>query len=231
MWPIPSYLDWPDIKRIESWLDCFSLLTLILQLNYLQLRFLRQQFQALQQQFQLLQHEVQAHSLSAELTSTALHPLEASDSGNDDQQARVATLMEPIHSANGASGQFRLCHEPRLEKLTESDDVEHFLFTFERIAAACRWPKSEWVFRLIPLLTGKARGAYVHMDFDDSCDYDDVKPAILRKYDINPESYRQRFALSMLNLMKAPKSCMSDRKNYMGSGYNQKINQFKKLGK
>lgn len=31
------------------------------------------------------------------------------------------------------------------------------------------------------------------MDFDDSCEYDDGKAAILKKYDINPETYRQRF--------------------------------------
>ncbi|XP_035983424.1 uncharacterized protein LOC105922137 [Fundulus heteroclitus] len=81
----------------------------------------------------------------------------------------------------------------RLEKLTEDDDIEHFLVTFERMAKAYRWQKSDWVFRLIPLLTGRARGAYVHMDIDDALDYDKVKSAILLKYDVNPESYRQKF--------------------------------------
>ncbi|XP_035999649.1 uncharacterized protein LOC118564770 [Fundulus heteroclitus] len=61
------------------------------------------------------------------------------------------------------------------------------------MAAACRWPKADWVFHLIPLLTGKARSAYVHMDVDETHNYDDVKTAILKKYDINPETYRQRF--------------------------------------
>lgn len=56
---------------------------------------------------------------------------------NEDQQTCVAGSIEPIHSVNNASGQFRFCHESRLEKLMESDDVEHFLLTFERIAAAC----------------------------------------------------------------------------------------------
>ncbi|KAF7642819.1 hypothetical protein LDENG_00250170 [Lucifuga dentata] len=64
---------------------------------------------------------------------------------------------------------------------------------YERIAAACQWPKHDWVFHLIPLLTGKARSAYVHMDGDDSLEYDKVKTAILRKYDINPGTCRQRF--------------------------------------
>lgn len=50
----------------------------------------------------------------------------------------------------------------------------------------------DWVFRLLPLLTGKARGAYVHMDVDDAHEYDKVKTAVLKKY-INPETYRHRF--------------------------------------
>lgn len=60
---------------------------------------------------------------------------------------------------------------------------------FERIALACRWRKNDWVFRLTPLVTGKAKGAYVHMDIDESLDYDKVKTAILNKYEINPETY------------------------------------------
>ncbi len=49
----------------------------------------------------------------------------------------------------------------------------------------------DWGFCLIPLLTGKARSAYVHMDVDDSLDYDKVKCAIFKKY--NHETYRPRF--------------------------------------
>lgn len=95
--------------------------------------------------------------------------------------------------------------EPKLEKLSESDDIEHFLITFERIATACRWPKVDWAFRLIPLLTGKARAAYVHMDIDDSLDYEQVKSAILRKYDISRETYRQRFRSLEVGPLESPR--------------------------
>lgn len=53
--------------------------------------------------------------------------------------------------------------------------------TFERIAAACWWPKSDWVFQLILLLTSKARSTYVHMDMDDAHDYESVKDVMLKK--------------------------------------------------
>uniref|UniRef100_A0AAR2J536 SCAN box domain-containing protein n=1 Tax=Pygocentrus nattereri TaxID=42514 RepID=A0AAR2J536_PYGNA len=53
--------------------------------------------------------------------------------------------------------------------------------------------KPNWALHLIPLLEGKARAAYVAMDAEDACDYQKVKSAVLRKYEINKETYRQRF--------------------------------------
>jgi len=78
------------------------------------------------------------------------------------------------------------------------------LTTFERMATACRWPKANWAIRLVPLLTGKARSAYVAMDVADAEDYDKVKEAILIKYEINAEIYRQRFCSSEILLDETP---------------------------
>ncbi|XP_028253710.1 uncharacterized protein LOC114429061 [Parambassis ranga] len=83
--------------------------------------------------------------------------------------------------------------EPKLLPLSPEDDIEHFLTTFERMAQVCRWPRDEWAVRLVPLLTGKARSAYVLMDMADSEDYERVKAAILAKYEITAETYRRRF--------------------------------------
>lgn len=78
-------------------------------------------------------------------------------------------------------------------KLEESDDIEQYLTTFERLATAYRWPRTEWAVYLIPYLTGRARAAYVAMDVGEAMDYSKVKAAILMKYDINEEIYRERF--------------------------------------
>ncbi|XP_016533291.1 uncharacterized protein LOC103146684 [Poecilia formosa] len=150
-----------------------------------------QRFKALQHQFNLLQSEIGQRS-----------QLDPPAAGSDNQPSTSAQQAEAISASPSptalsptASSAIRFSPqmEGRLEKLTEDDDIEHFLVTFERMAAAYRWQKADWVFRLIPLLTGRARGAYVHMNIDDSLDYDKVKSAILLKYDINPESYRQKF--------------------------------------
>lgn len=78
-------------------------------------------------------------------------------------------------------------------KLEEGDDIEQYLVTFERLATAYRWPRTDWAVYLVPYLTGRARAAYVAMDMQDAMEYDSVKTAILTKYDISGETYRQRF--------------------------------------
>ncbi|XP_046899735.1 uncharacterized protein LOC124483360 [Hypomesus transpacificus] len=148
-----------------------------------------QRFKALQHQFGLLQLEVEART-SPDPEPCGTSAKECSEQDSSHPGAHGVHLSQGEHTR---SGQSRFLPEPRLEKLTELDDVEHFLTTFERIAVACRWPRLDWAFRLIPLLTGKARSAYVHMDMDDALDYEMVKSAILKKYDINPETYRQGF--------------------------------------
>jgi hypothetical protein len=75
----------------------------------------------------------------------------------------------------------------------EDEDIEHYLTTFERIALANQWPVESWALYLVPLLSGKARAAYVAMDILDTRDYAKVKQAILTKYEIDPEAYRHRF--------------------------------------
>ncbi|XP_041822887.1 uncharacterized protein LOC121628054 [Melanotaenia boesemani] len=164
-----------------------------------------QRFRALQHQFQLLQMEVQAR------TSPVLEAHEEEPSESDNPPC-VDSCGKEMHAPPGQS---RFC-EPRLEKLTDHDDIEHFLMTFERMALACRWPDEDWAFHLVPLLTGKARGAYVHMDMDDSLEYDKVKAAILQKYDVNPETYRQRFRSLEVKLDENPKELYARLKELYG---------------
>ena len=81
----------------------------------------------------------------------------------------------------------------KLTRLGESDDVEAYLTTFERIMEVNEIDRGRWPFQLAPQLTGKAQQAYAALAPEDAKDYDTVKTAILRRYNINEETYRQRF--------------------------------------
>ncbi|XP_073721145.1 uncharacterized protein [Misgurnus anguillicaudatus] len=133
-------------------------------------------WKTLQHQFRLLQEEVNQRTPAAD---------------SRDVVEPVGPRGASLGSANINFG--HVLKEPKLQQLCEADDIEHYLTTFERIADVCKWPREEWAIRLIPLLTGKARSAYVAMDVIAASDYSQVKEAILRKYSINHETYRQRF--------------------------------------
>ena len=57
----------------------------------------------------------------------------------------------------------------------------------------------------MPLLDGKARAAYVAMDSDYASEYDAMKEAILRKYEINRETYRTRFRFDEVQSGETPR--------------------------
>ena len=80
----------------------------------------------------------------------------------------------------------------KIVKLTEQDDIEAYLTTFERIMVAYEVPKERWTFKLAPQLVGKAQQAYAAMSPDEAQDYDQLKEAILLRYNINEEILRSR---------------------------------------
>ncbi len=189
-------------------------------------------FKTLQHQFSLLQLEVQART--APTPNPLLIARDTLD-GSEEEDAVSSRLRSPSTTCRKEMSEVRnpgQCQfkEPKLEKLSDSDDVEHFLITFERIAAACRWPKEEWAFHLIPLLTGKARAAYVHMDVEDSLDYEQLKSAILRKYDINRETYRKKFRSLDVEPLESPKELYVRLKELYGKWMQPKSKSVEEVG-
>ena len=56
-----------------------------------------------------------------------------------------------------------------------------------------KWPMDVWATQVAGLLSGKALAAYAALTPEDAVVYDTVKGAILRRYEINEETYRQWF--------------------------------------
>ena len=67
-----------------------------------------------------------------------------------------------------------------MQKLNATDNVEHFLSTFERIATQQEWPKEVWATQLAGLLIGKAMAVYAALTPKDALLYDKVKEGILK---------------------------------------------------
>ena len=55
------------------------------------------------------------------------------------------------------------------------------------------WPKESWVLLLQSVLVGKAHKIYGSLSVEQSSNYEHVKEAILKAYELVPEAYRQKF--------------------------------------
>ena len=72
-------------------------------------------------------------------------------------------------------------------------DVDKYFPHFERVATSLKWPKEIWTSLLQCVLVGKAQEIYASVPLEQSVDYEVVKAAILKAYELVPEAYRQRF--------------------------------------
>ena len=83
--------------------------------------------------------------------------------------------------------------KPTIQKLTEKDDIESYLFAFERIATQQQWKPEEWSIQLSGLLTGKALTAYARLPPERVALYEELKKELLLEYKIDEEAYRTKF--------------------------------------
>ena len=107
---------------------------------------------------------------------------------------RLIKIVEEQKGASAPKVATELC--VKLVALTERDDIESYLVTFERIMAAHKVDQGRWPHYLAPQLTGKAQSAFAALPVSDSADYDAIKAAILVRYDINEDAYKNRFRAS-----------------------------------
>ena len=66
-------------------------------------------------------------------------------------------------------------------------------FQEKEVADSLNWPKESWVLLLQSVLVGKAQEIYGSLSVEQSSNYEHVKEAILKAYELVPEAYRQKF--------------------------------------
>ena len=108
-----------------------------------------------------------------------------------EQMERLMKVVEG--STGGAQSTAGTKLNVKLVPLTEKDDIEAYLVTFERIMEGQKIGKDSWSHYLAPQLTGRAQLAFAALPSTDASNYDTLKAAILTRYDINEEAYRRRF--------------------------------------
>ena len=97
------------------------------------------------------------------------------------------------HDHNVGDRHFDVAKYARMVPPFEEEGVEKYLPHFEKLAQSMGWPRDKWSSLVQSKLVGKARDAYLAMSMGDVSDYDKVKKAVLKSYELVPEAYRQRF--------------------------------------
>ncbi|CAN7980020.1 unnamed protein product, partial [Ixodes pacificus] len=73
------------------------------------------------------------------------------------------------------------------------DGLDAYLLRFERLATGQRWPREQWATALSVCLTGEALGVFSRLTPDDSVVYDKVKKALLQRFRLTAEGFREKF--------------------------------------
>ncbi|XP_067230426.1 uncharacterized protein [Chanodichthys erythropterus] len=110
-----------------------------------------------------------------------------------------APVVPPVQAAGAPSGAglavttFEVSKHISLVPQFREAEVDSYFGVFERIASALNWSREVWPLLLQCKLTGKAQEVCATLSLEDSLNYDIMKAAILRAYELVPEAYRQRF--------------------------------------
>ena len=124
-----------------------------------------------EQEKALLEAEKEAAAREHELKMASLGKQSSSDKASAFDPARNIRLVPPF----------------------QEKEVDKYFAHFEKVADSLNWPKESWVLLLQSVLVGKAQEIYGSLSVEQSSNYEHVKEAILKAYELVPEAYRQKF--------------------------------------
>ena len=85
-------------------------------------------------------------------------------------------------------------NSPRIPAFDEGkDEMDSYLWRFERYATAQKWEPDTWATGLSALLQGKALNVYALMPEDDTLNFDKLKVALLKRYELTDVILRLLF--------------------------------------
>ena len=121
------------------------------------------------------------------------HELELARLGQGDNDTERAEVREDRAKA------------PKLLSFVDGkDDLDAYLQRFERFATTAKWEKTGWASRPSALLSGRALEVYSRLSEEAAKNYDRVKLALMKRYDLTDDGYRRRFRASKPEVDESP---------------------------
>ena len=124
-----------------------------------------------------------------------------------DSQERQAKLDSDANFAGqlelGKLGVEKAAHarNPKLPYFEESKDkMDSYLSRFEKYAVANKWDRSIWAAYLSALLKGRALEVYDRLSVADANDYEKLKDALLKNFDMTERGFRNSVMIGLKGL-------------------------------
>jgi len=112
------------------------------------------------------------------------------------ERARSATAVDNDEDAEQEGlpdPRGREAKGPKMSPFGERDDMGSYIHRFERYAVLRRWKREDWAVYLAALLKGRALDVYARLAPSQASDYDVLKQALLRRYALTEQEYKQKF--------------------------------------
>ena len=94
---------------------------------------------------------------------------------------------------------------PKLPSFVDGkDNLDAYLQQFKRFAVTAKWEKAGWATKLSALLSGRALEVYSRLSEEAASDYDKMKIALMRRYDLTEDGYRRKFRTSKPEIDESP---------------------------
>ncbi len=144
-----------------------------------------------------MQRDIRLKELELELkTGRARRSPSPMSRGNTPVQTPVSPsspLPAASRSAPVSSSEFDISKQISVVPSFRESEVDTDFTVFERIATTLQWPKNIWPLLLQCKLLEKAQEVCSALMLEQSLDYDVIKAAVLRAYELVPEAYCQKF--------------------------------------
>ena len=132
-----------------------------------------------------------------EMEAELLKQKEAMEAARREHELELARLGQEHNLADRVPKREDRAKTPKLPSFVDGrDDLDAYLQRFERFATNAKWEKTGWATKLSALLSGRALDVYSRLSEEAAVDYDQVKLALMKRYDLTEDGYRRKFRLS-----------------------------------
>ena len=97
----------------------------------------------------------------------------------------------------------------------ERDFMDSYLGRFERFAESQKWRREDWAMYLSALLKGRALDVYSMMPTEYANDYDQLKDALLKRYQLSADGFKKRFRSAKPEAGETPIQFLTRLDNYL----------------